>query len=235
MHERFIETRNYIKITEGLEILRRLPLSSERMGLAYGTFGIGKTTSLERVAAKYDDVLLLRAEQVWSKASLLERLCVELGLDTKGHSPKLFIRVKNSLIEDEKMIIIDEVDTLLISTKKDVLEMLRDLHDITRNVIFFIGMEESLAKFKRDGHYHDRIMQKIKIEEIKHDDIEKFCELSEVPIGGDVVNYFASKYPNFRRIGYLIRRLEDYCKMNSIPSVDMKVLKSSGVESGIKG
>ena len=231
----FIETENYTTVLEAIQNLKRLPMDAPRIGLAFGNYGLGKTSALERIAAQDDSILLMRAGQTWSKRSALDILCTEFGLDTKGHSPKLFERVRDHLLREEVTIVVDEVDTILKGPKVEVLEMFRDLHDETGTVVFFIGMEEANAKFKRHRHYYSRIVQKVKFKPIGINDIEKFCQLCEVKIDADLLHYLSKQWPNLREIRVMLLRLEEYCEMNGFVEVDLKTFKGSGVENGIKG
>jgi len=232
VREEFIETENYSKLVEAFANLNLLPVTAPRIGLGFGNFGLGKTFSLERIAAK-ENAILLRASQTWSKSSLLVKLCNELGLDTKGHSSQMYERVLESFIIEPRIIIIDEVDALLKAEKMPVLELMRDLHDETQIILFFVGMEEANAKFKRHRHYYSRIVELIQFESIGISDIEKFCVLSEVKIEPDLVRFFVKRYPNLRQIKVMILRLENYCDINAIESVDLKTFRASGVEHGI--
>ena len=232
MREEFIRTRNYIKLVESFANLKNLPETAPRMGLAFGDFGLGKTVGLEKIAAQ-ENAILLRATQTWSKSSLLSKLCTELGLDTKGHSSMMHERVKDSFILEPRIVIIDEVDALLKAEKLSVLELLRDLHDETQIIIFFVGMEEANAKFKKYRHYYSRIVELIKFEGIALQDIESFCALSDVKIETDLINFFVKRYPNLRQIKVLLLRLENWCEMNEVASVDLNCFKRSGVEHGL--
>jgi hypothetical protein len=232
MQEKFIETENYTKMLEAFVNLKSLPTTAPRMGLGFGNFGLGKTVGLERIAAR-ENAILLRAAQTWSKSSILTRLCTELGLDTRGHSAEMYERIKESFLIDPRIVIIDEVDALLKAEKTPVLELLRDLHDETQIIVFFIGMEEANAKFKRHRHYYSRIVELIKFEAIGVGDVGKFCSLSSVTIESDLVGFFAKRYPNMRQIKVMLLRLENWCDINGVESVSLSVFKTSGVEHGL--
>lgn len=233
MREEFIRTANYMRIAEAFANLKNLPVTAPRIGLAYGNYGLGKTVGLERIAAE-QGAYLFRAKQTWSKNSLLNELCTELSLDTKGHSPVLYERVKNALLlEESSIIIIDEVDALLKADKVPVLELLRDLHDETQIILFFVGMEDALAKFKRYRHYYSRIIEFVKFEGICSADVESYCALSDVKIEDDLLMFFKQRYPNLRQLKVLILRLENWCEMNDLNSIGLARFKTSGVEHGI--
>ncbi len=229
MQVKFIETRNYIKLQEAMSRLEALPITADRMGIAYGNFGLGKTVSLERIVAT-KDALLLRSDQTWTVNSSLRKLCYELGLDTVGRSSSLFERIIESLLIDPKIVIIDEIDTLLRGSRYEVFELFRDIHDKTKNIIFFIGMEQSLAKIKRHQHYFSRLTEIVKFEPIGVDDIKKFCLLSEVKIKDDLISYFAKRYQNLRQIKVFILRLEEFAQINDIEEIGLQEFRAAGVE-----
>lgn len=233
MKESFIDTTNYTRLVESFTRLESLPPSAPRMGLGYGNFGLGKTFSLERIAAK-KNAILLRAAQTWSKKSVLEKLCFELGLDSAGGSGRMYERILDELRREERVIIIDEIDALLRSEKFTVLEMFRDIHDETSIVLYMIGMEEANAKLKRHRHYYSRVVEFIEFKPISREDVEKYCQLCEVKIEEDLITYLAQKYPNLRQIKVLLLRLEKECEINGIDVVNMKTFKELGVDNGLK-
>lgn len=231
MKEAFIKTQNYNTFSEAVSNLLLLPPTAPRIGLGYGAFGLGKTMSLSRIAAEHR-ALLFRAGQTWTKSSFLGDLCDSLGLDRQGVSSTLYNRILNEFRNDSRMIIIDEVDTLLRSSHYEVLETIRDLHDEAHVVILFVGMEEANAKFKRHKHYYSRIVELVKFIPTTFSDIKQFCELSTVSIEDDLVKYFSGKYGNLRQVKVLILRLESASKANDIVTCNLKLFKELELENG---
>lgn len=233
MRNDFIETRNYSNLYSSVAKLESLPLSAPRIGLGYGNFGLGKTLSLEMITAN-KNALLLRAAQTWSKKSVLEKICLELNLDIGGGNGRMYERIIDDLCRKPRMIIVDEIDALLRVGKIEVLELFRDIHDETPIVLYFIGMEEAHGKMKRHRHYYSRIVELVEFKAIQVDDIRTYCSLSDVTIEEDLMQFFASKYPNLRQIKVLIIRLEQECALNDIQSASLKIFKSLGIENGGK-
>jgi DNA transposition AAA+ family ATPase len=229
MKEQFIETRNYSKLSLAFANLKLLPSSAPKMGLGFGNFGLGKTFSLERVAAK-ENALLFRAAQTWSKTGVCEKICMELGLDSSGQSSRMYERIVESLLRDPRIIIIDEIDALLNPQKTQILEMFRDIHDETGVIVFYIGMEQANAKLKRHKHYYSRIVELVEFENIKKDDIESFLGLCDVKCSDDLAQFFSERYPNLRQIKVMMTRAENKCKMNGIQELDLKTFKALDVE-----
>lgn len=231
MKETFIETGNYIKLNEAFTRLKNLPVTSPKMGLGYGIFGLGKTFSLEKVAVKYNAVLL-RALHTWRPKSMLERLCEEMGLDKSGTSSQLYSRLVEDLRSKRRTIIIDEVDALLPSRNFEMLEILRDIHDETGVIIFFVGMEESNAKMKRHRHFYSRIFEFVKFKPVVFEDVEKYCKTysDNVDISADLIEFFASTYPNLRQIRKLLTDLETVAKRQGFKVCDLEQFKALEIE-----
>lgn len=231
MKETFIETSNYIKLNEAFTRLKNLPVTSPKMGLGYGIFGLGKTFSLEKVAVKYNAVLL-RALHTWRPKSMLERLCEEMGLDKSGTSSQLYSRLVEDLRSKRRTIIIDEVDALLPSRNFEMLEILRDIHDETGVIIFFVGMEESNAKMKRHRHFYSRIFEFVKFKPVVFEDVEKYCKTysDNVDISADLIEFFASTYPNLRQIRKLLTDLETVAKRQGFKVCDLEQFKALEIE-----
>ena len=233
MKEVFLQTQNYIKLSEAFQALKELPASAPKMGLSFGSYGLGKTSALEKITVD-EDALLLRAVQTWTKTSVLRDICMELNLDASGQSSALYRRVIESLLSEPTKIIVDEVDTILKSTKHEVLELFRDIHDETGVIVFFVGMEEALAKFRKHRHYYSRIVEFVEFKSISKIDVKKFCELSDIRIEDDLIDHFHTKHPNLRNIRVLILRLESYCELNGYESASLKIFIESGADYGAR-
>ncbi len=233
MKEKFIETENYITMHDLLTRLVELDGNAERMGLAYGAFGLGKTFSLERLSSEFD-AILLRTDQTWTVASVLRILCEEMAIDSRGKSSDLMERIVWHMMQEPRVIIIDEIDTLLPARKFEVLELFRDIHDKVHNVLLLVGMESCEARIKNHPHFDSRIIGKVKFKAIGREDIAKFCDQCDVKIEDDLVDHFHKKYPNLRRIKVFLLRIESWTEMNEVESIGLKLFKQSGVEHAEK-
>jgi len=70
----------------------------------------------------------------------------------------------------------------------------------------------------------------VKFEPLCFEDVCSFCELSDVKIEDDLVEYLHKRYANLRQIKVLLTRLESWCEINGILSCDLKSFKLSEVE-----
>jgi len=232
MTTKFIQTKNYKVFKESVTALKERELeefNSARMALFYGSFGIGKTWAIERMAAdEPNNIIFLRAEEWWTKSHLIRKIGIEFGVENQKTADTAD-EIKRRMRIEDRVIVVDEVDKLLNSAKHDLLEIFRDLTDQTSCVVIFIGMEQAPIKWAKYGHYHSRL-QLVSLAKNSTEDISLFCELSDVKIEPDLIAYFDRRYGNFRIIKRKIEALEAYCELHDLENADMKVYKASGAE-----
>jgi len=195
---KFIETENFMGMNEAISKLIASHGNPERMGLAYGNFGLGKTFSLEKLTDRYDAVLL-RARETWSVTTALQALGEAIGIIYTNRANDMLNRIVEELIKEPRVIIIDEADKLL-GDRFRVLEAFRDIHDMGNVAFLLVGMESFNNRLKNHRHFHSRIIDFTHFKEISIEDMEKICKLSDLKIESDLVEYFVKRYPNIRQV-----------------------------------
>jgi len=225
MQHKFIPTDNYIMCLEALKELRELPRDMEKMGLFFGNAGRGKSLIIEKIAID-EDAALVRTLGSWTPKAMMIDICVALDLDDTGTSSSLQHKIIDELILTKKTLIIDEIDTLFLQGKKQLLLMLRDIHDVAKTPLILTGMEQCEKRFKRDTHYYERFSRKVKMGNTTLNDIKRLTLNSDVTIEDDLVEFFFNEYGNFRPVKVLINALESYCEDNDIEVVNLKTYKS---------
>lgn len=232
MKQGFIQTQNYKTFVEQVTALRNTELeefSSARMALFCGSYGIGKTWAIEKLAAQEDkNIIFLRAEEVWTKSYLIKKIGIEFGVENQKITDTSE-EIKRHLRMEDRIIVVDEVDKLLSGTKHELLEVFRDLTDQTSCVVIFIGMEQSALKWAKYGHYHSRL-RIVKLSPNTLEDMRTFCSLCEVKIEDDLVRYFDKRFGNFRNVRRILEDIENYCELHDIESVDKKTYDTMGIE-----
>lgn len=229
MQHKFISTTNYINCLEAMRELGALPRDMEKMGLFYGNAGRGKSLIIEKLAID-EGAALVRTMGSWTPKQMMIDICEALDLPDTGTTSSLQHRIIDELTLSKKILIIDEVDTLFMNGKKQLLLILRDIHDMAKTPIILTGMEQCDKKFKRDTHYYERFSRKVKMGDTTEHDIKQLCLNSEVLIEEDLIKHFFHKYGNFRPVKVLITALEEYCENNDIESASLSTFKASGVE-----
>lgn len=124
------------------------------LGVFYGHSGFGKTYSAIYVQNK------TRAARVevgdsWSRKVLLEKLCHELRVETKGTISQLMDRVVEALVDDDRPLIIDEADKLC---DKHMIEMVRQIQEESGAPVLLLGEEKLPAKLAEVERVHNRVL-----------------------------------------------------------------------------
>ena len=234
----FIKTKNYTAMFELLSTLVDMEGNLERIGLGYGNPGVGKTTALEMLAKEFDGVLV-RVLESWTPASAMSAVADALGVHTKGSSASVVQRIIDSLIENPRPLIVDEIDRALVGGKIGILESLRDLHDQAQVPLLLVGMGQCDARLQRYRHFYDRIVKKTYFVDTPKDDIDKFIKLCGVGDGDDfeaivikddLREYLRNRYKSIRAIKVILKLLELWCETNSVFEVDLETFKIAKIE-----
>ena len=144
---------------------------------------------------------------------------IELGV-LDGKTAEIYEGIKEKLLHEEKIVIIDEIDKLLNSKKNELLEVFRDLSDQTGCVIIFIGMEQSARKWQKYGHYYSRL-RLFPMEKTCLEDVEKYCALCDIEITQDLVQHFFTKLGNLRLIKRQIEVIEEEALKEDLESFSL--------------
>ncbi len=126
-----------------------------RMGLFYGNSGFGKTVAAAFAAAQ-TGAIYIEAKSLWSVRPLLEAIAEELGITKlERTAPRLLRQIIDELNRAPRPFIIDEMDHLV---KRQMVEIIRDIHDATAIAILMIGEEALPSKLKEWERFDNRIL-----------------------------------------------------------------------------
>lgn len=126
-----------------------------RLGLLYGNSGFGKTVAAAFAAAQTGSIYI-EAKSLWTVRALLEAIAEELGITKPERTaPRLLRQIIDELNRAPRPLIIDEMDHLV---KKQMVEIIRDIHDATSIAILMIGEEALPSKLKEWERFDNRIL-----------------------------------------------------------------------------
>lgn len=126
-----------------------------RMGVVYGNSGYGKTVAAAFAAAQ-TGATYIEAKSLWTVRALLEAIAEELGISKPERTaPRLLRQIIDELNRAPRPLIIDEMDHLV---KKQMVEIIRDIHDATSIAILMIGEEALPTKLKEWERFDNRIL-----------------------------------------------------------------------------
>ena len=151
-----------------------------------GVYGVGKSALTERWAVD-NKAVFVRCKATWTKRALLDELADTMGLDKRGRNQEVQGRIIGKLAVNMVPMLFDEADHLIGSTAS-LLEVIRDITDITGTTCFRVGMEKFAYKVARYEHIASRVAKVVELKPLSIADIKAACTaLSEVPLNDDVV------------------------------------------------
>lgn len=127
------------------------------MGLLYSPPGLGKTTATA-YTVNLTGAIYLRATALWTPTAMLTLLLAALGASPLPSAAKMLMKAVELMSASRRGLFVDEGDYLFSNLK--MLDTLRDLHDLSHQPIWIIGMngierrmihQEKLAR--RIGHW----------------------------------------------------------------------------------
>ena len=194
------------------------------MGLVFGEPGLGKTNAILWWAIQ-QDALIITAKNGMTPRWLLKQLVSDLGEAPKILVADLFEQAVAKLVENPRMIIVDEIDYLINNTR--AIETIRDLHDETGIPILLVGMGAVDKKLSRYKHFFDRIVEIYRFIPFDFEDVKTIINtLSDVPFEDSAIEIVYQKSNRFRQIVKIILKFENLAKTN-----DYKVITKHIAES----
>ena len=193
------------------------------MGLVFGEPGLGKTNAILWWAIQ-QDALIITAKNGMTPRWLLKQLVSDLGEAPKILVADLFEQAVAKLVENPRMIIVDEIDYLINNTR--AIETIRDLHDETGIPILLVGMGAVDKKLSRYKHFFDRIVEIYRFIPFDFEDVKTIINtLSDIPFEDSAIE-IVYQSNRFRQIVKIILKFENLAKTN-----DYKVITKHIAES----
>lgn len=219
----FVKTKNVRAFVALAEKLKNTPSNVPKIGLVYGEPGLGKTNTILWWSLKQDAVLVTAANGM-SRIWFLKTLVTELGEEPKRRAYELFDQAVTKLIEHPQILIVDEVDYLVDSTR--AIETVRDLHDRTGIPVLLVGMGAADKKLKRYKHLYDRLLGIYKFVPFDLEDVKKIVTtLCEVPVDDDVIEIIAKNANRLRQIVIYILKIEELAQTNGYKRITKQDLE----------
>jgi DNA transposition AAA+ family ATPase len=154
--------------------------------LCSGESGRGKTSICARMAVK-TGAIFLTALPIWSPRWMLSKIAEEMGGKATGFLGPMYEFIARELTERPRPIYVDESDS--IAEKKELIETLRILHDMTAIPLVLIGMGDFRAKVERRPQLCRRILRAVDFKPSSPDDSRLLAtELAEVRLADELID-----------------------------------------------
>jgi DNA transposition AAA+ family ATPase len=170
MKKGFVHTENFKRLAEAQKVVARRGAREAGLVIIQGPYGIGKSELCERWAAE-NGAVFVRCKETWTKRALLDELADCMGLDKRGRNQEVQARIIGKLAVDMAPLMLDEADHLVRSTAS-LLEVVRDITDITGTMCFLVGMDRFGQKVARYEHIASRVAKVVDFQLLSMADVK---------------------------------------------------------------
>lgn len=131
------------------------------MATFYGPSGRGKSTAAT-YAENHTGACHIEVQPLWRAKNLLAGIAGELGIPKPARTAAaIFEQVAQSLLQEQRPLLIDEADRLM---RDDMIEVVRGLHEASGAPIILIGEEELPMKLTRWERVHGRMLDWVAVQ-----------------------------------------------------------------------
>ncbi|MFZ4437102.1 MAG: AAA family ATPase [Syntrophales bacterium] len=220
------KTKNVRKFLAVMNDLRTRPRGVEGMGILWGKPGEGKSTILAYATNIFNGVFI-RARRSWTMTSLLEAIIIELrGVPGRRRSQmENWIETRLMDSGEDRIIFVDEADYLFSRNmaSSDMLDVLRDIYDLTGTPIILAGMESIARRIQEEGRFARRITSWVEFQGIDLDDTRIVADtLCEIRVADDLLAHIHRECKaSIGNIVPALSKIENLGKTTGIETVDM--------------
>jgi DNA transposition AAA+ family ATPase len=191
MKERFVMTKSARQFFDGITHITHKYKGIERMLLVIGEPGLGKTETAIKYLVNNPGSVFIRTCQLMTGPWLCQTILYELGQEPFHRSKKNLELIYEILMAKPRVIIFDEIDRFV--RKPDILETIRDIHDIAHTPIVFIGEEIADKALAHNRRLYRRFVETIHFQKLDPDGVRDFIsEMSDIRYQEDAVQKIAS-------------------------------------------
>ena len=229
MKEKFVITKNVKKFNSALHRIANRSRGKERIAIVSGEVGLGKTDAAAAYGASTGAVVI-RMWQMMTGHWLLTKIVNRLGEEPYWRTEKLAEQIEKNLRDRPRTIIFDDIDRFFKDTgakKMDVIETLRDIHDVCHVPMVFIGEEWIEKKIKKFSRLDDRVIERVRFERFTEADVSELInEIAEYKFSPDAIQKITSDGGGrIRPIMNLIDVAEKTAKIKGLKTIDSKDLQ----------
>ena len=225
MKKGFVQTENFKRLKEAEKLVARRGAREAGLVIVRGVYGVGKSELTERWAVD-SGYVFVRAKETWTKRALLDELADKMGLAKTGRNQEVQARIIGKMAVDMVPLIVDEADFLVRSTAS-LLEVLRDITDLTGTMCFLVGMEHFPLKVARYAHIASRVAKVVEFETLSLADVRAtLTAKAEVTIDDEVAALIHQQAKGrMRLVLNAIANIEQWAAANSWNKVTLERLK----------
>jgi len=147
--------------------------------------GWGKSWAMTWLAVQ-SGAVHVRALRAWTPCEMLRDICHELSIVPRNRCVPMIRDAVATLSATGRTLIVDEADYL--ARRGELLETLRDIHDLSTAPLILVGMEEFKASLMRYPQIAGRVAHWIEFQDNSIQDAQLVAdERCEVKVGADLL------------------------------------------------
>lgn len=220
MKNQFAMTSNVQRFLGAMAALKQRGAAEASWVLLTGLPGLGKTELVEWWALHHD-AIYLRAKTTWTPKACLVELAERLGIAPARTKQDLFAQILGVLGRTPTPLVVDEVEHCLRSI--EVLEVFRDLSDLTEIPIIIVGMDAVRTKIQPHEQISGRIHQVVDFLPATPDDVRIMAETLVEPsltwLDDLIQKIHAESEGRYRLIMDALAEVERHAKRNQLTQV----------------
>src|SRR5574341_1401106 len=170
----FAPLRNVVLVGQVMEQLINRTPNLPGMGVLYGDSGLGKSMAAAFVANRHR-ACYVECRSYFTKKSLLLSILEELGGRPAKTIYEMVNQIGDELSHSRRPLIVDEMDHIV---DRNLVELLRDIYEVSYAPILMIGEERFPAKLKKWERFHNRVLCWQPAERADLEDAQKLARLS---------------------------------------------------------
>lgn len=167
------ELRNVSAANAALNLAMARPAHLPGIIALYGPAGWGKSTAAAYCANK-TRAYYIACKSVWTRKSLLRAMCKEMCIDPADTLAGMLDQIAEQLVLSRRPLIIDEVDHIV---RRNEVELVRDIYEVSLSSIMVIGEEMLPAKLKKTGRFYSRVMHWVQAQPVSDDDASSLAKM----------------------------------------------------------
>lgn len=196
------------------------------LGVLYGPSGYGKTTATIAVA-NTTQAYYVQIRSAWSKKTLLEKICIEMGLPIAKNAAACLDAICEQMAASQRPLILDEADYLL--NKNGMVELVRDIYEGSQAPILLVGEEQLPNKLKKFERFHGRVLSWIPAQPVSLADAEILASVyaPNLRIDADLLKQIVDMaHGSVRRVTVNLVNLAQAADLHGYDEVDLNKIKT---------
>lgn len=175
MKREFVKHKNYLTFLEVAETVRDKSAHGDRIAALYGEPGTGKTFSAMRFVTE-SNAIYISCHNLSTSRWVLTELGKQLKLPLYHSTQMMLEEIIGTLAtaENNRIVIIDEMDIPRQSQKYEVLETIRGIHDAAKSPFMLMGMQNFPRVLSYVPHLQDRLCAIRQFQTFSESDVADF-------------------------------------------------------------